>query len=73
MGERMGSLRRTNMCGELSLENAGKEVTLMGWVQRERNLGGLMFIDLRDTSGIVQIVIDDTVPAELIEIGRAHV
>jgi aspartyl-tRNA synthetase len=67
MGERMGSLRRTNMCGDLSIANAGKEVTLMGWVQRERNLGGLMFIDLRDTSGIVQIVIDDTVPAELIE------
>ena len=67
MGERMGSLRRTNMCGELGIANAGKEVTLMGWVQTERNLGGLMFIDLRDTSGIVQIVIDDTVPAELIE------
>ncbi len=67
MGERMGSLRRSMMCGELSLSDVGKEVTLMGWVQRERNLGGLMFVDLRDTTGISQIVFDDSVPRELIE------
>ncbi len=67
MGERMGSLRRSAMCGELRLEHIGREITLMGWVQRERNLGGLMFIDLRDTTGISQIVFDDSVPLELIQ------
>lgn len=66
MGERMGNLRRNMMCGEMRIEDVGKEVTLMGWVQRERNLGGLMFIDLRDTTGITQIVFDDSVPQELI-------
>src|SRR5690606_761020 len=49
------------------LEHIGREITLMGWVQRERNLGGLMFIDLRDTTGISQIVFDDSVPQELIQ------
>lgn len=65
MGENMGSLRRTNMCGELRPEDAGKEIVLMGWVQRERNLGSLIFIDIRDTTGISQIVFDDTLPAEV--------
>ncbi len=65
MGERMGSLRRTNMCGHLGMQDVGKEIVLMGWVQRERNLGGLLFIDLRDTTGISQIVFDDTVPTEV--------
>ncbi len=64
MGEKMGNLRRTNMCGELRPEDDGKEVVLMGWVQRERNLGSLIFIDIRDTTGISQIVFDDTLPAE---------
>ena len=65
MIETMGNLRRTNMCGDLRLDNVGQEVTLMGWVQRERNLGSLVFIDLRDTSGISQIVVDDTVSEEI--------
>ncbi len=63
--ESMGNLRRTNMCGELSLENEGEEITLMGWVQRERNLGSIIFIDLRDTTGITQLVIDDNISEEL--------
>ncbi len=67
MGERMGNLRRTHMCGELRIEDAGTEITLMGWVQRERDLGGLIFIDLRDTTGIVQVVVDDSVPADILE------
>ena len=61
MSETMGSLRRTNMCGVLRPQDAGKEVVLMGWVQRERNLGSLIFVDLRDTTGITQIVFDDTI------------
>ncbi|NMB07814.1 MAG: aspartate--tRNA ligase [Tissierellia bacterium] len=65
MIEKMGNLRRTNMCGDLREDNIGEEVVLMGWVQRERNLGSLIFIDLRDTTGICQIVIDSTVSKEI--------
>lgn len=67
MGERMGNLRRTNMCGKLRISDVGSEVVLMGWVQRERNLGGLLFIDLRDTTGISQVVLDDSVPRDVME------
>lgn len=65
MGETMGNLRRTNMCGELRLSDEGKEVVLMGWAQRERNLGSLIFVDIRDTSGITQIVFDDTISDDI--------
>ncbi len=65
MAEKMGNLRRTIMCGELRPEHDGKEVVLMGWVQRERNLGSLIFVDLRDTTGISQIVFDNTVSSEI--------
>ncbi|MBU5426435.1 aspartate--tRNA ligase [Tissierella pigra] len=65
MGEKMGNLRRTIMCGELRPEHDGKEVVLMGWVQRERNLGSIIFMDLRDTTGIAQIVFDNTVSSEV--------
>lgn len=67
MVEKMGNLRRTIMCGELRPEHDGQEVVLMGWVQRERNLGSLIFIDLRDTTGISQIVFDNTVSSEIFE------
>jgi len=56
--EKMGNLRRTGMCGDLRIGNVGEKVVLMGWVQKRRNLGGLVFADLRDVSGLVQIVFD---------------
>lgn len=54
--ETMVGLKRTHRCGELTLEDVGKKVTVMGWVQVYRNLGGVIFIDLRDRSGILQLV-----------------
>ncbi|WP_042682139.1 aspartate--tRNA ligase [Anaerosalibacter massiliensis] len=65
MVEKMGKLRRTHMCGELRSSNTGEEVVLMGWVQKKRNLGSLIFADLRDTTGIAQIVFDDTISEDL--------
>ncbi|NLL81833.1 MAG: aspartate--tRNA ligase [Tissierellia bacterium] len=65
MGENMGNLRRTTMCGLLRRENIGQEVVLMGWVQKERNLGSIIFIDLRDTTGISQIVVDNTISEDI--------
>lgn len=55
-------LKRDHMCGDLRLEDVGKNITIMGWVSKARDLGGLIFIDLRDTSGICQIVIRDENP-----------
>jgi aspartyl-tRNA synthetase len=54
----LGNLQRSHMCGALRASDAGKTVTLMGWVNRRRDLGNLLFIDLRDRSGLVQIVLD---------------
>lgn len=58
---------RTHTCGELRIADAGKAVTLAGWVQRVRKMGGMSFIDLRDRYGITQIVTDDTASRELNE------
>jgi aspartyl-tRNA synthetase len=54
----LGSLERTHLCGELRAANAGQDVVLMGWVNRRRDHGNLIFLDLRDRSGICQIVLD---------------
>lgn len=61
---------RTNTCGELNLDFAGREVTLSGWVQRSRDLGGMTFIDLRDRYGITQLVFDMDFNRDLCEKAR---
>ncbi len=58
---------RTNTCGELRLSDAGKKVTLAGWVQRTRKLGGMTFVDLRDRYGLTQLVFNEAVDKELCE------
>lgn len=59
MEEFLDGLKRTHMCGELTTENVEQNVVLMGWVQRSRNLGGLIFVSLRDRTGIIQVVFDE--------------
>ena len=67
MAEFMTGLKRSNYCGELRIEDCGKKVTVFGWVQRQRDLGQLIFIDLRDRTGIVQLALDDTTNKEIFE------
>ena len=58
MSESMKGLKRTNKCTEVSVKNIDEKVTVMGWVQKRRDLGGLIFIDLRDRTGLLQVVFD---------------
>src|SRR6202522_1573984 len=60
----LGSLQRTHMCGELRVEQDGQPVVLMGWVNRRRDHGNLIFLDVRDRSGITQVVLDKEVSGE---------
>ena len=59
MAESMQGLKRTHRCAELSAANIDEQVTIMGWVQKNRNKGGLVFIDVRDRSGIIQVVCEE--------------
>ncbi|HPM05355.1 MAG TPA: aspartate--tRNA ligase, partial [Candidatus Cloacimonas sp.] len=57
MRDNLGTKKRSHYCGELNKDNLGQEVTVMGWVHKRRDLGGLIFIDLRDVKGLLQVVI----------------
>lgn len=70
MSDTLGSMRRTHTCCELEAEDVGKEVVLMGWVQRRRDHGGVIFIDLRDREGITQVVFNPDVNKKVHE--KAH-
>ena len=61
-------MRRTNYCGEIVAEQIGRKVTVCGWVQRQRDLGGLIFIDLRDRTGLVQLQFDESVNKEAFDV-----
>ena len=60
MAESMKGLKRTHRCGELSATEAGQKVTVMGWVQKQRNKGSIIFVDLRDRAGILQIIFEES-------------
>ena len=62
----LGDWRRSHSCGCLTEKNVGEEVLLMGWVQRRRDHGGVIFVDLRDREGITQIVMNEDVPTKAV-------
>lgn len=61
MAESMKGLTRSYRCGELGITNVGETVTVMGWVQKQRNKGGLIFVDLRDRAGLLQILFEESI------------
>mgnify|MGYP001036521515 CR=1 FL=1 len=63
MAESMVGLKRTHRCTEVTTAHIGQEVTVMGWVQKSRNKGGIIFADLRDNTGILQLIFDDSTSA----------
>ncbi len=71
MGDNLNDMRRTHACAELGIDDVGREVVLMGWVQRRRDHGGVIFVDLRDRDGMTQVVFNPDVDAEVH--AKAHV
>ena len=71
MSDKLGNMRRTHTCCELDADDVGTEVVLMGWVQRRRDHGGVIFVDLRDREGLTQVVFNPEVSPEVHE--KAHV
>ncbi|MDR1891780.1 MAG: Asp-tRNA(Asn)/Glu-tRNA(Gln) amidotransferase GatCAB subunit C, partial [Oscillospiraceae bacterium] len=67
MTETMGTLRRTRYCGEFRKNHAGETAVVCGWAQRQRDLGSLIFIDLRDRTGLVQLAFDEKTPRDLFD------
>ena len=67
MAESIKGLKRTAYCGDFRAEHEGQEVTVFGWVQRQRDLGQLIFIDLRDRTGIIQLAFDEGTPREALD------
>ena len=67
MAETMNGLKRTSYCGKLSKANVGNSEVVCGWVQKQRDKGHLIFIDLRDRTGVVQLVFDDDTNREVFE------
>ena len=65
--DKMNGLKRTYYCGTLNKQNIGEEIVVCGWVQRQRDLGGLIFADLRDRTGIVQLAFDDNTEKSIFE------
>ncbi len=65
--ETLQGFKRSSYCGDLRLENVGQTAAVCGWVQRRRDLGGLLFIDLRDRTGILQLAFDEHTPKDLFE------
>ncbi|MGA2357404.1 MAG: OB-fold nucleic acid binding domain-containing protein, partial [Terriglobales bacterium] len=67
----LGDLRRTHMCGALRLSDAGKKAVLMGWCNRRRDLGQIIFVDLRDRTGVTQVVFNYELSAAVHEKAEA--
>jgi aspartyl-tRNA synthetase len=70
MEETIYGLKRTHGCAEIDIKNVGQEVTVMGWAHKRRDLGGVIFIDLRDRSGILQVVISSENDQDLFSKGE---
>ena len=65
--DNLQNFRRTDYCGTFSAANVGQEISVCGWVQRQRNLSGLIFVDLRDRTGLLQLSFDDSTPRDIFE------